>query len=88
MRHCALIAVDGVVVVVWVFIALLVWARASVNGMVVVAAFWFAILDRVVGGRRWLWVASLSVFVAVCGHWELAAVVVCRARVVFHVAVI
>ena len=61
VRHCALIAVDGVVVVVWAFVALVVWARASVNGMVVGAAFngmvvgaafWFAILDRVVGGRR------------------------------------
>ena len=32
--HCALIAVDGVVVVVWALVALVVWARVSVNGMV------------------------------------------------------
>ena len=88
VRHCALIAVDGVVVVVWALVALVVWARVSVNGMVVGAAFWFAILGRVVGGRRWSWVTSLLAFVAVCGYWELAAVVVCRARVVFRVSVI
>ena len=88
VRHCALIAVDGVVVVVWAFVALVVWACASVNGMVVGAAFWFAILGRVVGGRRWSWVTSLLAFVAVCGYWELAAVVVCRARVLFRVSVI
>ena len=35
VRHCALIAVDGVVVVVWALVALVVWARVSVNGMVV-----------------------------------------------------
>ena len=88
VRHCALIAVDGVVVVVWAFIALVVWARTSVNGMVVGAAFWFAILHRVVGGHRWSWVTSLLAFVAVCKYWELAVVVVCRARVVFCVSVI
>ena len=35
VRHCVLIAVDGVVVVVWALVALVVWARVSVNGMVV-----------------------------------------------------
>ena len=43
--HCALIAVDGVVVVVvWALVALVVWARVSVNGMVVGA-----------GIGIWLW---------------------------------
>ena len=85
VHHCMLIAVDGVVVVVWAFVALVVWACPSVNGMVVGAAFWFAILDHVVGGCWWSWVMLLSAFVAVCGYWELATVVVCRARVVFPV---
>ena len=47
VRHCALIAVDGVVVV-WALIVLVVWARVSINGMVVGAH----ILDRVIGGCR------------------------------------
>ena len=74
---------DGVVVVVWALVALVVWALVSVNGMVVGAVFWVAILDRVVGGRRRLWITSLWAFVAVCGYWDLAAVAVCRGRVVF-----
>ena len=52
---------DGVVVVVWALVALVVWALISVDGMVVGAVFWVAILDRVVGGRRWLWITSLWV---------------------------
>ena len=55
------------------------WALISVNGMVVGAVFWVAILDRVVR----LWITSLWAFVAVCGYWDLAAVAVCRGRVVF-----
>ena len=78
-----LIAVDGVVVMVWALVALVVWARVSVNEMVVGAVFQLAILDRVVGGRRRSWVTSLWAVVAVCGCWNLAVVVVCRARVVF-----
>ena len=53
--HCALITVDGVVVVVWVLIALMVWACVSINGKVVEAAFWLAILNCVIGGRRQSW---------------------------------
>ena len=79
---------DGVVVVVWALVALAVWALVSVNGMVVGAVFWVAILDCVVGGRRWSWVTSLLAFVAVCRYWELAAAIVCRACVVFCVSVI
>ena len=64
-------------------VVLVVWALVSVNGMVVGAVFWVAILDRVVGGRRRLWITSLWAFVAVCVHWDLAAVAVCRGRMVF-----
>ena len=66
VHHCALIAVDGVVVV-WALVALVVWARVSVNGMVVGALLW--------------------AFVAVCGYWDLAMVVVDRVCVVFRVTV-
>ena len=44
VRHCALIAMDGGVVVVWELVALVVWAHVSVNGMVVGA-----------GIGIWLW---------------------------------
>ena len=65
VHHCMLIAVDGVVVVVWAFVALVVWACPSVNGMVVGAAFWFAILDHVVGGCWWLLVVVGYVVVSI-----------------------
>ena len=75
-----LITVDGVVVVMW--------ALVSVNGMVVGAVFWVAILNRVIGGRRQLWIMLLWAFVAVCGYWDLATVVVCHACMVFRVSVV
>ena len=70
-----LIAMDGVVVVVW--------ALVSVNRMVVGVVFWVAILDHNMGGRRQLWVTSLWAVVAVCGYWDLAVVIVCHVHMVF-----
>ena len=76
---------NGVVVVVWVLVALLVCALVSVNGMVVGAVFWMALLNRVVGGCRQLWVMSLCAADTVYGYWHLAVVIVCHVCVVFRV---
>ena len=51
--------------------------------VVVGVVFQLAILDSVVGGRRRLWVTLLWAVVTVCGCWNLAVVIVCRAHVVF-----